>query len=37
MVALRGAVMNGNLQLWTYGPHGEAKVDRFELKELWRQ
>jgi sarcosine oxidase delta subunit len=32
--ALRGAVTNGNLQLWTHGPHGEAKVDRHELKEL---
>lgn len=33
LVALRGAVTNGNLQLWTDGPHGEAKVDRYELKE----
>lgn len=32
--ALRGAVMSGNLQLWTNGPKGEAKVDRHELKEL---
>lgn len=34
LVALRSAVTNGNLQLWTYGPNGEAKVDRYELKEL---
>ena len=33
-VALRGAVVNDNLQLWTNGPHGEAKIDRFELKGL---
>lgn len=32
--ALRGAVTSGNLQLWTNGPNGEAKVDRHELKEL---
>lgn len=32
--ALRGAVTSGNLQLWTNGPNGEAKVDRLELKEL---
>ncbi|QWC57472.1 hypothetical protein F7D01_10605 [Erythrobacter sp. 3-20A1M] len=34
LVALRGAVTNDNLQLWTNGPHGEAKIDRYELKEL---
>jgi len=33
LVALRGNVTNANLQLWIYGPHGEAKVDRYELKE----
>ena len=32
-VALRGAMTNDNLQLWTNGPHGEAKIDRYELKE----
>lgn len=34
LVALRGAVRDGHLQVWTYGPHGEAKVDHQELKEL---
>lgn len=32
--ALRGAIESNNLQLWTVGPFGEAKVDRYELKEL---
>ena len=34
LVALRGNVTNGNLQLWTHGQHGEVRVDRHELKEL---
>ena len=33
LAALRGAVTNGVLPLLTYGPHGEAKVDRHDLKE----
>lgn len=33
LVALRGAVTNGNLQLWTHGSQGEGKVDRYALKE----
>lgn len=34
LIALRDAVANGNLQLWTFRPQGEVKVDRYELKEL---
>lgn len=34
LFALRGAVTNGNLQLWTFSSHGEAQIDRYELKEL---
>lgn len=34
LVALRGAVRDGHLPLWTNGPQGEAEIDRHELKEL---
>jgi len=34
LAALRSAVTNGDLQLWTYGVRGEIKVDRHELKGL---
>ena len=34
LVALRGAVRDHQLRLWTYGPHGAGEVDRHDLKEL---